>query len=93
MGVYPDLPWVFLDSAARTSLGIHGQLGTVRIRASRRYQWSAEIRELLFLLVIAFIGLASLIQSVVVLFLALVGIALITLFLVRHGSDDAFTRR
>jgi hypothetical protein len=83
LAVYPDLPWVFLDSAARTNLGIVEKLGTVRIRASRRYQWSAEIRELLLLLVIAFIGLASLIRSVAVLFVALISISVITLLLVR----------
>ena len=83
LAVHPDLPWLFLDSVARTSLGLTGKLAAVRVRASRRYQWSEEIRELLLLLVIAFVGLASLIRSLPVLLGALGGISLVTVLLIR----------
>ncbi len=64
LGVYPDLPWVFLDSALRARLGLAGQkLGVVRIRASRRYQVIKELREMLLLLTIAFLGLITLFDN------------------------------
>jgi len=83
LGVYPDLPWLFLDSAARTGLGLDGKLAAVRVRASRRHQLSEEFRDLLLLLVIAFIGLASLIDSVAILAGVLLGISIVTLLLIR----------
>lgn len=64
LGTFPDLPWVFLDSAARTALGLSGQkLGVVRIRASRRYQLVKELRELLLVVAVAFIGILSLFRD------------------------------
>lgn len=63
LGVDPDLPWAFLDSSARTTLGLTGQkLGTVRIRASRRQQLAKEFREILLLLVLAFVGVIAVVD-------------------------------
>lgn len=60
LGVFPDLPWVFLDSSSRTALGLAGQkIGTVRIRPSRTYQAGKEAREILLVLAVAFLGLAA----------------------------------
>ncbi len=67
LGVYPDLPWVFLDSGTRTALHVRGKLGTVRIRASRRYQLLRELREAFLLALLALVGLAQVIQEPVVL--------------------------
>ncbi|MEU2745589.1 hypothetical protein ABZ613_04715 [Streptomyces collinus] len=60
LGVYPDLPWVFLDSSTRATLGLpEKKLGTVRIRARRRHQFVKEIRDLLLLIGLAVIGLVT----------------------------------
>jgi hypothetical protein len=65
LGAFPDLPWVFLDSAERSALGLSGQkLGIVRIRASRRYQLVKEFRELLLVVAVAFIGILSIFSGV-----------------------------
>jgi hypothetical protein len=64
LAVFPDLPWIFLDYAERTALGLgHSKLAVVRVRASRRDQMIAEVRELLLLFVLAAVGLAALIKS------------------------------
>jgi len=85
IGVHPDIPWIFLDSAVRSSLGLAGtKLGAVRIRASRRFQVYREIRELLLLLVLAFVGLASVIRSTPVLLLVLVCVLAAAAFVMRH---------
>ncbi|WP_310725599.1 hypothetical protein [Streptomyces sp. N2A] len=61
LAVYPDLPWVFLDSSTRARLGLSDRkLCTVRMRTSRRYQFTKELRELLLLIGLAFIGLVAL---------------------------------
>jgi hypothetical protein len=67
LGVYPDLPWIFLDSGTRTALHVRGKLGTVRIRASRRYQLLRELRESLLLALLALVGLAQVIKEPAVL--------------------------
>jgi hypothetical protein len=67
LGVHPDLPWIFLDSATRKSLGVHGKLGTVRIRASRRFQLLRELRESLLLALLALVGLAQVISHTAIL--------------------------
>jgi hypothetical protein len=77
LGVYPDLPWIFLDSATRTALHVRGNLGTVRIRASRRYQLLRELRESFLLALLALVGLAQVIRSPAV----LVGLTLAVLAL------------
>ncbi len=62
LGVYPDLPWVFLDSGSRALLGVE-KLGAVRIRAGRSYQLSKELRELMVLLLIASVGASTQISN------------------------------
>jgi len=64
LGVWPDLPWIFLDRDAREILGLrNGKLATVRVRASRGFQLRKEFRELLFVLGLTLIGLVSIISS------------------------------
>ncbi|MCX4825086.1 hypothetical protein OG883_35545 [Streptomyces sp. NBC_01142] len=64
LGIYPDLPWVFIDRGMWNGLGIGGQwLSTVRIRSSRAYQLKKELREMVFLLGIAFIGVVQLLRG------------------------------
>lgn len=60
LGVFPDLPWMFLDRATRAELGLADhKLGTVRVRVSRTHQFVKELREMLLLVSVAFIGLVS----------------------------------
>ena len=85
LGVHPDLAWVFLDSTARSRLGLgRHRLAAVRVRASRRYQLAREVRELLLLLVLAFVGVASVIESRFVLLGVLVVLLAAALVVVRH---------
>lgn len=64
LGVFPDLPWVFLDAATRTKLGLGShRLRPIRVRAARGDQALAEIRELMLLFVLAAVGVASVITS------------------------------
>jgi hypothetical protein len=64
LGIHPDLPWIFLDKTTRALLGLAGQqLATVRVRASRSFQLRQELREMLLILVIAFLGLVGLITQ------------------------------
>ena len=64
LGVFPDLPWIFLDAAERSALGLNEQkLAAVRVRASRRDQMIVEVRELVLLFILAAVGLAALIES------------------------------
>lgn len=66
LGTFPDLPWVFLDRRLWSGLGLEGQwLATVRIRCSRSYQLKKELREMVFLLGIAFIGIVTVLKNVV----------------------------
>lgn len=84
LGVFPDLPWLFLDSSARSQLGINGRrLSVVRVRASRRFQLVRELRELLLVLVLAFLGLASVIETGWLLFIVLAGVLVLALFVIR----------
>lgn len=85
LGVFPDLPRIFLDSAARTRLGLGShKLTVVRIRPSRRFQLQAQMRELLLILVLAFIGLMSFFDDPAVVGILLIGIIAIAI-LVIHG--------
>lgn len=64
LGVSPDIPTVFLDSATRDKLGIAGrQLTTVRARPARLQQFGHEVREILLVLVIALIGIIGLLTD------------------------------
>lgn len=62
LGVYPDLPWIFMDRALRNRLGLAQPLAVVRVRASRKDQVTKELREMLLVLVIAFIGLLQVVD-------------------------------
>jgi hypothetical protein len=84
LGVYPDLTWIFLDAASRTALGLGAaKLGTVRVRASRPFQLAREVRELLLLLILAVVGLATVVHSKILLSSLLVVVALISAAVVR----------
>jgi hypothetical protein len=62
--VFPDLPWVFLDKSLRQSLGLRdSRLGAVRIRASLKDEVSREFRELALLLLLGFLGLATVVKN------------------------------
>lgn len=78
LAVSPDLPWIFLDSATRTALGLGAQkLATVRLRASRRFQLRKELREMLLLIGLAFFGLVSILKNPVA---QVIGLAALVLF-------------
>jgi hypothetical protein len=63
LGVHPDLPWIFIDRALRSRLGLtQAHLAVVRVRASRRDQLTKELREMLLVLVIALIGLVQVVD-------------------------------
>ena len=64
LGVYPDLPWIFLDKTTRALLGLGSQkLAIVRVRSSRVFQLRQELREIMLILVIAFLGLVDIVTS------------------------------
>lgn len=89
LGVYPDLPWVFLDSATRAALGLAGgKLGVVRIRASSRYQLVKELREILLIVAIAVIGILSLFNGkntrIILVALLFLGVASVIFLRMRH---------
>jgi hypothetical protein len=63
LGVYPDLPGIFIDRALRSELGLaQPQLAVVRVRASRKDQVTKELREMLLVVVLAFIGLLQVVK-------------------------------
>jgi hypothetical protein len=63
LGVYPDLPWIFIDRALRSRLALtQPQLAVVRVRASRKDQVTKELREMLLVIIIAFIGLLQVVD-------------------------------
>jgi hypothetical protein len=63
LGVYPDLPGIFIDRALRSQLGfVQRQLAVVRVRASRKDQVTKEMREMLLVVVLAFIGLLQVVD-------------------------------
>lgn len=103
LGVHPDIPTVFIDSATRARLGINTrQLASVRARPARLQQFGNELREVMLVLVIALIGIIGLFApDPIVSSWLLVGIVLITfvLMLVKmrrrlsHTLDRGFRRR
>ncbi len=74
LAVDPDLPWVFLDQDARESLGL-GKLFPVRIRARRWFQLLKDTRDLLFVLVLALVGLVPTSASTRLRIFAFLGVA------------------
>jgi hypothetical protein len=84
LGVYPDLPWIFLDASTRERLGLTGfKLPVVRARASRRFQVGRELRELLLLWILAFVGLATVVSSRAILAAILCLFVLLGVFVIR----------
>jgi hypothetical protein len=83
LGVWPDLPWIFMDQSTRQRLNLgQSRVAAVRVRASRRDLLVKEARELLLLLVLAAIGVLTLIgdwrgQLVAVLGVVAVGLVVV----------------
>jgi hypothetical protein len=66
LAVFPDLPWIFLDAATRARLGLGShRLSAIRIRAARGDQALSELRELMLLVILAAVGVATVIPSAV----------------------------
>jgi len=66
LGVWPDIPTIFADSATRARLGIASQqLGTVRARPARLQQFGTELREMMLLLAVALIGIVTIVPGTV----------------------------
>lgn len=79
LAVFPDLPWIFLDAASRTRLGLGShRIRPIRVRAARGDQTLSEVRELMLLFVLAAVGVASVIPSTPLLLLFLGALALTT---------------
>ena len=84
LAVFPDLPWIFLDAATRTKLGLGShRLRAIRVRAARGDQTLIEIRELMLLFILAAVGVASVIPSAGWLLTFLGGLGLVTGFVAR----------
>ncbi len=58
-GVFPDLPWVFIDADARIELGIQ-MCSPVKVSISRRYQLIKEFRSFSLLIILSILGATSL---------------------------------
>ena len=103
LGVHPDIPTVFIDSATRARLGINArQLASVRARPARLQQFGNELREVMLVLVIALIGIVGLFApDPLVSSWLLVAIVVVTLLLMlvrmrrrlSHTLDRGFRRR
>ncbi|WP_449278542.1 hypothetical protein [Leucobacter sp. GX24907] len=99
LGVNPDIPTVFVDSSTRARLGLTGQqLAVVRGRPARQQQFGNELREMLLLLAITFIGILDIISDTVVssalLSLLVIGaFALVVVKMRRRLSHRAQMRR
>ncbi len=94
LGTYPDLPWAFLDRRLWSGLGVEGQwLATVRIRCSRTYQLKKELREMVFLLGIAFIGVVTVLNDTTWRLISLVVLVLLTGTLVSMRLRSRLTQR
>jgi hypothetical protein len=84
LAVFPDLPWIFLDAATRTRLGLGGhRLRVVRVRAARADQSLTELRDLMLLFILAAVGVATVIPSAKLVFAFLVVLVLGTAVLAR----------
>lgn len=62
LGVFPDLPWVFVDEDARKTLGIR-PCSPVRVRASRWYQIIKEFRNFSLLIIVTLLGAISIFET------------------------------
>jgi hypothetical protein len=101
LGVFPDLPWIFLDSEQRHQLGIgRHKIVAVRVRASLRDQVYSEFRDALLVLAIAALGVAnSAWGKTPVILLPLLAVLLLALVLLRQrlksrlGASPPISRR
>jgi hypothetical protein len=94
LGVYPDLPWIFLDARSRALLGLGTQqLACVRIRCSRSYQLRKELREMVLVLSVAFLGLAVVLPGTVVRLTSLIGLLLTVTVIVTFRLRGRITHR
>ncbi|WP_248148430.1 hypothetical protein [Microbacterium aoyamense] len=67
LGVFPDLPRLYLDARYRQFLGLGThKLAAVRVRASRGDQTVRELRELVLIFALAIIGIATSLTNPVV---------------------------
>lgn len=83
LGVWPDLPWAFLDHSIRERLNLAGsRVAAVRVRASRRDLLLKEARELGLLLALAAIGLLTLVDNPAGRAAAVAGVVLLGLIIV-----------
>lgn len=60
-GVFPDLPWVFIDADARKELDIR-PCSPVKVRISRWYQIIKEFRGFSLLIIVSLLGAISLFE-------------------------------
>lgn len=85
LGVYPDLPWIYLDQDARQVLGINNnKLAAVRVRSSRRHLLAREIREIVLLLAVTVLGLMTITDNVILRVALLAVVACGATFVVVH---------
>lgn len=81
LGVHPDLPWMFLDRRTRDALRLSKKLAPVRARSSRVFQLRREVREMMLLFGIAFIGVLQIISNQ----LLQVGVLLLLVLMILGG--------
>ncbi len=84
LGSNPELPLAFIDAELRARLGVGGQtLATVRARPGRLHRFYVELREILLVLAVAFLGVVTVVNSPVVqigLIAALVVLSMVLVF-------------
>lgn len=62
LGVFPDLPWIFVDADARDVLGL-SKCSPVRVYARRRYQISKDYRNYALLIIVTLLSAISLLDT------------------------------
>lgn len=83
LGVVPDLPWIFLDATVRRHLNLgSAKLSVVRARASRRFQVERELREILLVIALAIVGVATVIDDRTVMTLLILALVSASLWMV-----------
>lgn len=94
LGVEPDLPLAFVDGELRARLGIHGQtLATVRARPGRLHQFFVELREMMLVLAVAFVGIVVSVPSLWIQIVLLVALFGLTFALVIGRMRRRFSHR
>jgi hypothetical protein len=62
LGVFPDLPWIFVDADARDVLRL-SKCSPVRVHAKRRYQISKDYRNYALLIIVTLLSAISLLDT------------------------------